>query len=97
MNAQSLWPSGVDSFHDVSLDGYFACWVDSQRKVSVVVYAVAANYTAQTVEHRNSVRMNDEMLGSLAEAPVRGVISKALSVHPMCLCDWRFCGFDKCR
>ena len=26
-----------------------------------------------------------------------GVTSKALSVHPMCLCDWRFCGFDKCR
>jgi hypothetical protein len=26
-----------------------------------------------------------------------GVISKALFVHPMCLCDWRFCGFDKCR
>jgi hypothetical protein len=25
------------------------------------------------------------------------VTSKALSVHPMCLCDWRFCGFDKCR
>jgi hypothetical protein len=22
---------------------------------------------------------------------------KALSVHPMCLCDWRFCGSDKCR
>ena len=22
---------------------------------------------------------------------------KALSVHAMCLCDWRFCGSDKCR
>ena len=27
----------------------------------------------------------------------RGVISKAVSVHPMCLCDWRFCDSDKCR
>ena len=77
MNAQSLWPSGVDSFHDVSLDGHFACWVDSQRKVSVVVYAVAANYTAQT-EHRNSVRINDEMLGSLVEYCSRGHLKGAL-------------------
>jgi hypothetical protein len=57
----------------VSLDGYFACWVDSQRKVSVVVYAVAANYAAQTEEHRNSVRINDEMLGLMKSAKLETV------------------------
>jgi hypothetical protein len=73
MPPQSLWPSGVDSFHDVSLDGYFACWVDSQRKVSVVVYAVAANYASQTEERRNSVRINDEMLGLMKSAKLEAV------------------------
>jgi len=73
MPPQSLWPSGVDSFHDVSLDGYFACWVDSQRKVSVVVYAVAANYAAQTEERRNSVRINDEMLGLMKSVTLEAV------------------------
>ena len=73
MPSQSLWPSGVDSFHDVSLDGYFACWVDSQRKVSVVVYAVAANYASQTEERRNSVRINDEMLGMMKLAKLEAV------------------------
>jgi hypothetical protein len=73
MPPQSLWPSGVDSFHDVSLDGYFACWVDSQRNVSVVVYAVAANYASQTVERRNSVRINDEILGLMRSAKLEVV------------------------
>jgi hypothetical protein len=73
MPPQSLWPSGVDSFHDVSLDGYFAGWVDSQRKVSVVVYAVAANYASQTVERRNSVRINDEVLGLMKSAKLEAV------------------------
>ena len=73
MPPQSLWPSGVDSFHDVSLDGYFACWVDSQRKVSVVVYAVAANYAVQSVEHRNSVQINDEVLGLMKSAKLEAV------------------------
>src|SRR5580698_7224304 len=73
MPPQSLWPSGVDSFHDVNLDGYFACWVDSKRKVSVVVYAVAANYAPQTEERRNSVRINDELLGLMKSAKLEAV------------------------
>jgi hypothetical protein len=73
MPPQSLWPSGVDPFHDVSLDGYFACWVDSQRKVSVVVYAVAANYASQNEERRNSVRINDEMLRLMKSAKLEAV------------------------
>jgi hypothetical protein len=73
MPPQSSWPSGVDSFHDVSLDGYFACWVDPQRKVSVVVYAVAAKYASQTELRRNSVRINDEMLGLMKSAKLEAV------------------------
>jgi hypothetical protein len=73
MPPRSLWPSGVDSFHNVGLDGYFACWVDSQRKVSVVVYAVAANYAPQTEEPRNSVRINNEMLGLMKSAKLEAV------------------------
>ncbi len=41
MTPRSMWPPGIRSFHDVTLDGYFACWSDSTRRVSVVVYAVA--------------------------------------------------------
>ena len=74
MPPQSLWPSGVASFHEVSLDGYFACWVDSQRKVSVVVYAVAANYVSQTVERRNSVLINAEVLGLMESARLEAVL-----------------------
>jgi len=36
--------------------------------------------------------------GLLVVVTVRGGHLKgALSVQPICLCDWRFCGFDKCR
>ncbi len=73
MPPKSSWPSGVDSFHDVSLDGYFACWIDSQRKVSVVVYAVAANYAAQTQERRNVVLINDELLRLMKSAKLESV------------------------
>ena len=73
MPPKSLWPPGIDSFHDVSLDGYFACWIDSQRKVSIVVYAVAANYAAQTDEHRNPAPINDELLRLMKSAKFEAV------------------------
>ena len=73
MPPKSLWPFGVDSFHDMTLGGYFACWVDSQRKVSVVVYAVAANYAAQTEEHSNSSLINDELLRLMKSAKLEAV------------------------
>jgi len=73
MPPKSLWPSGVDSFHDVSLNGYFACWVDSQRNVSVVVYAVAADYLAQDQVHRNSARIDDELLELMKTAKLEAV------------------------
>ena len=73
MPPRSSWPSGVDSFHDVNLDGYFACWVDPQRKVSVVVYAVAANYVAQTQEQRNAGLIGDELLSLMKSAKLESV------------------------
>ena len=73
MPSKSLWPPGVNSFHDVILDGYFACWLDSQRKVSIVVYAVAANYETQTEKRHNSVRISDELLGLMKSAKLETV------------------------
>ena len=73
MPPKSLWPSAVGSFHDVNLDGYFACWVDPQRKVSVVIYAVAADYAVQTEEHRNSIRISDQLLELMKSAKLQAV------------------------
>lgn len=68
MPPKSSWPAGVDSFHDVTLNGYFTWWADSARKVSIVVYAVAASYAGQmeTVDSRSLV--NDELLRLMKSA-----------------------------
>jgi hypothetical protein len=73
MPPQSLWPSGVDSFHDVSLDGYFACWVDPRRKVSVVVYAVAATYVPKPAGQTNRELINDELVTLMKSARLQAV------------------------
>jgi hypothetical protein len=73
ISSGALWPPGIDSFHEVSLDGYFACWIDSQRKVSVVVYAVASHYAAQAEEHRNPGPINDELLRLMKSAKLKAV------------------------
>jgi hypothetical protein len=73
MPPKSLWPSGIESFHEVSLDGYFAGWIDSQRRVSIVVYAVAANYAGQTEEHSNATLINDELLRLMKSAKLEAV------------------------
>jgi hypothetical protein len=73
MPPKSLWPPGVDSFHDVRLDGYTACWIDSQRKVSVVIYAVAANYAAQAAGHGNPSLINDELLRLMKSTKLEAV------------------------
>ena len=73
MPPKSSWPSGVDSFHDVSLDGYFACWVDPQRKVSVVVYAVAATYVGQPAEQSNREPIKDELLSLMKSVKLQAV------------------------
>ncbi|HEY6515702.1 MAG TPA: hypothetical protein VIY50_06130 [Steroidobacteraceae bacterium] len=73
MPPKSLWPKGIDSFHNVSLDGYFACWSDSQLKISIVIYAVAADYVAQTEERRNSGLINDDLLRLMKTAKLEAV------------------------
>jgi hypothetical protein len=73
MPPKSSWPSGVTSYHDVSLDGYFACWVDPQRKVSVVVYGVAATYTRKLVGKTNPELVNDEILTLMKSARLQAV------------------------
>src|SRR6185437_4344961 len=73
MPPKSSWPKGIDSFHDVSLDGYFACWIDSKLKISIVIYAVAANYAARTEEHRNSGLINDDLLRLMKLARLEAV------------------------
>jgi hypothetical protein len=73
MPPKSSWPSGVDSYHDVSLDGYFACWVDPQRKVSVVVYGVAATYTGKLAGKTDPELINDEILNLMKSAKLQEV------------------------
>jgi hypothetical protein len=64
---------GVEQFHDVRLSGYFACWVDSQRNVSIVVYAVAVDYLTPGQEHRNSAKIDDELLELMKSAKLEAV------------------------
>jgi len=73
MPPKSLWPRGIDSFHDVSLDGYFACWTDSQLKISIVIYAVAADWAAQTEERHNFGLINDDLLRAMKSAKLEAV------------------------
>jgi hypothetical protein len=73
MPPKSSWPSGVAAYHDVSLDGYFACWTDPQRKVSVVVYGVAAMYTPKLAGKDNSGLINDEILNIMKSARLQAV------------------------
>jgi hypothetical protein len=73
MPPRSLWPAGLESFHEVNLDGYFACWVDLQRRVSVVVYAVGATYGGQTARHGNRELINDELLAVMKSAKLQAV------------------------
>jgi hypothetical protein len=74
MPPKSSWPAALDSFHDVSLDGYFVCWVALQRKVSIVVYAVAASYGGDT-ELKGSTRgsIKEELLGLMKSAKLQAI------------------------
>lgn len=69
MPPKSSWPPGVEAFHDVTLDGYIAGWIDTQRKVSVVVYSVAAVYAGQAATLANR-GINDELLALMQSARV---------------------------
>jgi hypothetical protein len=71
MPAKSSWPPAAGPFHDVTLDGYFVCWSDVTRRVSLVVYAVAAIRTDQSVPGvRPRHDISDELLGLMKTATV---------------------------
>jgi hypothetical protein len=71
MPARSSWPPGLRSFHEVTLDGYFACWPDATRGVSIVVYAVAAMPTDSSAQNPGSRRdIRDELLSLMKTAGV---------------------------
>ena len=72
MPTKSSWPAEIRSFHDVTLDGYFACWSDATRRVSIVVYAVAAIPTDQSMASRDSRRgIRAELLDLMKTATVK--------------------------
>ena len=74
MPTKSSWPPGIRSFHDVTLDGYFVCWPDVTRRVSIVVYAVAAIPDDQSVRDSGSHGdIRDELLGLMKTATVEAV------------------------
>ena len=74
MPTKSSWPPGIRSFHDVTLDGYFVCWPDATRRVSIVVYAVAAIPADPSATDREARRaIKDELLRLMKTATVEAV------------------------
>jgi hypothetical protein len=74
MPPKSTWPGGVESFHDVTLDGYFVCWVEPVHHVSVVIYAVSASYAGRPpiVQHSSKL-FNGELLNLMKSATLASV------------------------
>jgi hypothetical protein len=71
MPPEALWPAGIRSFHDLTLDGYFVCWSDVTRDVSVVIYAVGTIPATQSAREQNeSRRLQDELLSMMRGAKV---------------------------
>jgi len=74
MPPKSSWPSGIRSFHNVTLDGYFVCWPDATRRVSIVVYAVAALSPDQAASVNASRRdIRGELLNLMKTATLETV------------------------
>lgn len=71
MPPATSWPAGVQSFQDVTLDGYFVAWNDDQLKVSVVVYTVAAIYGEPA--HDNTAALHEELLRMMKSARTTSV------------------------
>jgi len=71
MPAKSSWPSAIHSFHDVTLDGYFVCWSDAARRVSIVVYGVAAIPTDASAGASPHHAISEEVLSLMRTATVR--------------------------
>lgn len=74
MPPKSSWPGGVDSFQEVTLEGYFVCWPEPVHHVSIVIYAVSASYAgpSPTAQHE-SQRINDELLNLMESAKLVSV------------------------
>ncbi len=74
MPPKSSWPGGVDSFHDVTLEGYFVCWSEPIHHVSIVIYAVSASYAGRPpiVQH-NGKLIDDELLNLMKSAKLASV------------------------
>jgi hypothetical protein len=66
MPPKSTWPAGTHEFHDITLEGYFVCWSDSTRNISIVIYAVAA-----VDNERRGIR--EELLKLMKSASVQPV------------------------
>ena len=74
MPPKSSWPGGVDSFHEVTLEGYFVCWPEPVHHVSIVIYAVSASYAgpSPTAQHGTQL-INDELLELMKSAKLVSV------------------------
>jgi hypothetical protein len=75
MPPKSTWPKGIEVFHDVTLDGYFVCWSDPKRNISVVIYAVAAvfgNRSEMLGDNRRII--NDEILNLMKSARIEPIL-----------------------
>ncbi|HEY0747149.1 MAG TPA: hypothetical protein VGD63_10645 [Steroidobacteraceae bacterium] len=74
MPPKSTWPDGIGAFHDVILDGYFVCWSDPKRNISVVIYAVAAVFGKKSeVVGDNRRIIEDELLNLMKSARIEPV------------------------
>jgi hypothetical protein len=74
MPPKSSWKGGVDSFHDVTLEGYFVCWPEPVHHVSIVIYGVSASYAGPTpTTQRRSKLINDELLNLMKSAKLSSV------------------------
>ncbi len=74
MPPKSIWPRGVSSFHDVTLEGYFVWWAEPLKHVSVVMYAVSASYPGQSpIEQHSTKLISDELLTLMKSAKIAAV------------------------
>jgi hypothetical protein len=74
MPPRSSWPSGTQEFHKLMLDGYFVCWRDTTRQISIVVYGVAALSPYQPGSTGVSRRdIKDELLRLMKTATLKVV------------------------
>lgn len=74
MPPRASWPAGTSSFHDLTLDGYFVCWSDTTRDVSVVIYAVGAIPATQSARQLDATsRLHDELLSMMRGVTLESV------------------------